>query len=784
MHRTQHRINQKPRYLLVFIVGLITAFFMFLPFLIYDKGYFLYCGDYNSQQIPFTVFSSDWLYNGMDSYSFGIDLGSSFINSFSYYTLGSPFAMAIMLFPSSLAPYLMSAMLCIKFATAALLGYVYVRRYFSVDGYAMCAAILYAFSGYAIYNVFFNNFVDIVALFPLLLYALDEYFYEDRKGLFAAAVAINFFNNYFFFTGQVVFLVIYFVAKLIAGEYRLTLRKFIFIAIETIIGVMMGAVLAIPAFISILDNPRSINQDFGFSLLLHTSSQQYAAILSSMFLPPDPPYLPNIFTDGVIKWTSMSAYLPVFSIAGVLTFFKATRRNSVKIVLAVCLVMALVPVLNSAFYALNANFYARWYYMPLLLMALATAKSLERYPTAFKRNILIVGIITLCYSVFGLVPEMVEEELTLGVVKTGPILWLTIGTTIFGLALGFCWIKFFRSSKFSLGFLMAFVCIFSALYGIIHLATGKIPQLENDSYYKAESYDMMDSAILSDDSDFFRVDTYNAYDNVASFWGLNGIQYFHSVVSPSILEFYPPLGVKRDVSSKPTWENYALRSLLSVKYLLVPNRENDTFKEDEELFGFVFHETIEEYTVYENELFLPMGLVFDKYITQENFDSTTESLRSNLLLRGILLDEEQINTHSDVMTPLDPLLLTNLSYPTMIDDVNNMHTAEFFIDTGDGFVADISLESEAMVLFTVPYDRGFTAFIDDKEVEIEQVNNGLMAVVVPAGDHKITFSYETPFLNLSILICIIGIFLFIAYILFDRIGQRGHDRTLLNDLKN
>ena len=27
--------------------------------------------------------------------------------------------------------------------------------------------------------------------------------------------------------------------------------------------------------------------------------------------------------------------------------------------------MALVPVLNSAFYALNSSYYARWYYMPI-----------------------------------------------------------------------------------------------------------------------------------------------------------------------------------------------------------------------------------------------------------------------------------------------------------------------------------------------------------------------------------------------------------------------------------
>ena len=34
---------------------------------------------------------------------------------------------------------------------------------------------------------------------------------------------------------------------------------------------------------------------------LYGRVQQYFAILASLFLPPDPTYLPNIFTDAVVK---------------------------------------------------------------------------------------------------------------------------------------------------------------------------------------------------------------------------------------------------------------------------------------------------------------------------------------------------------------------------------------------------------------------------------------------------------------------------------------------------
>ena len=40
-------------YLFTFLVCIITAAVLYTPFLIIDKGLFQYCGDFNSQQIPF-----------------------------------------------------------------------------------------------------------------------------------------------------------------------------------------------------------------------------------------------------------------------------------------------------------------------------------------------------------------------------------------------------------------------------------------------------------------------------------------------------------------------------------------------------------------------------------------------------------------------------------------------------------------------------------------------------------------------------------------------------------
>ena len=46
--------------------------------------------------------------------------------------------------------------------------------------------------------------------------------------------------------------------------------------------------------------------------------------------------------------------------------------------LIICFVTAFMPVLNAAFSMFNSAYYARWYYMPILIMCLMTAQVVER----------------------------------------------------------------------------------------------------------------------------------------------------------------------------------------------------------------------------------------------------------------------------------------------------------------------------------------------------------------------------------------------------------------------
>lgn len=222
----------------------------------------------------------------------------------------------------------MVPLLVLKFAAAGGGAYLYLRRYVQNQNYAVLGAVLYAFSGWGLYNIFFNHFIDVLALFPWMLWALDETIYNGRHGLFAFWVGINLLNNYFFFIGQVLFLVIYFLCKVSAGDLKLTPRLFGHLAFESVLGAALGFVILWPAVLSILQNPRTIDLSSGWGFLTYSKPQQYLAILLSWILPPDSPYMTSIWSEGIIKWTSMTAYLPLCSLAGAVAYWQTRQGDS------------------------------------------------------------------------------------------------------------------------------------------------------------------------------------------------------------------------------------------------------------------------------------------------------------------------------------------------------------------------------------------------------------------------------------------------------------------------
>lgn len=762
-------------------VGLcaLTAAIFFLPFYILDGGFFHYAGDFNSQQITFYRYMNgfvkgagypDSAFAGAphNTFSWATDLGSGVMNAYSFYLYGSPFFWLSVLLPQSWLPYMMVPLLVLKFGVAGGGAFLYLRRYVKNENYAVLGACLYALSGFAVYNVFFNHFVDVVALFPYLLWALDEAIYENRHGLFAFWVAVNLLNNYFFFVGQVIFLCIYFVCKLTAKDFRLTGRKFGHLLWESVLGVAMGCLLLFPAVLSLLQNPRTIDLSSGWGFLTYAKVQQYLAILLSWILPPDSPYLTSVWSEGVIKWTSMTAYLPLCSLAGAMAYWRSRKADSKKRIVAVCAACALVPVLNSAFYALNSSYYARWYYMPTLILAAMTVNALEDPDVDLDAPARGIGWIMLATLVFAVVP--VRDDTTgtwsFGVLKNPEQFFVVLGFGLLGLALYRYLCGIWRQDSRFAQRMTAAVLVFACVFSMVHIGIGKFGQWHTDSDLVEQDTNALQLKNDLPEGDY-RIDTYKIHDNIGMWLDKSCLQYFGSTAAPSILSFYPGLGVKRDVRSEPEITNYALRGLLSVEYLITTPEKRDSF-EDEADAGWTYLADVDGYTLYHNDNYVPMGFTYDYYVTKTTYEASVKTLRSNLLLRALVLEDEDVKAYGQYLTELPDAMLDDLHYDSYTQDCadRRAHSCSVFQMNNAGFHAEITLDKPNLVFFSVPYDDGFTAYVNGEKTDILRVDEGLMAVLCPAGTSSIDFVYQAAGLSASRVVTAVAIPVWVVYVAY------------------
>ena len=759
-------------------VGLcaLTAALFFLPFYIIDGGFFHYAGDFNSQQISFYRYMNGFIKGAgypdsaftsvHNTFSWATDLGSGVMNAYSFYLYGSPFFWFSLLFPQGWLPYLMVPLLVLKFAVAGGGAYLYLRRYVKNIDYAVLGACLYTFSGFTVYNVFFNHFVDVVALFPYLLWSLDEALYNDRRSWFAFWVAVNLVNNYFFFIGQVVFLAIYFICKLSTRDFRLTAKKFGLLAFESLLGAAMGSILLVPAVLSILQNPRTIDLSSGWGFLTYSKVQQYLAILVSWIMPPDSPYLTSIWSEGVIKWTSMSAYLPLCSLAGAVAYWKAKCGDSKKRIVGTCAVFALVPILNSAFYALNSSYYARWYYMPVLVLAAMTVNALEDHNTDLDSPARGISWLMIATVAFAVVPVQDSDtgSWSFGVLKNPGQYCAVLGFGLLGLLLyRYLCQKWRGDSRFAQR-MTAAVLAFAFLFSVVHIGIGKFGQWYTDSdLVKQDTNALLLKNDLSEGD--YRVDTYKIHDNIGMWLDKSCLQYFGSTAAPSILSFYPALGVKRDVRSEPEIANYALRGLLSVEYLITTPEKRESF-EDEADAGWTYLADVDGYALYHNDNYVPMGFTYDYYVTKATYEASVKTLRSNLLMRALVLEDEDVAQYGQYLTELPDAMLDDLHYDSYTQDCadRRAHSCSVFQMNNAGFHAEITLDKANLVFFSVPYDDGFTAYVNGEKADILQVDEGLMAVLCPAGASSIDFVYQADGLSASRVVTAVAIPVWVVYV--------------------
>lgn len=771
--------NTKEKYLLLFVVSFLGMMICFIPSMIANKGIFLYYGDFNSQQMMFYKHAQEMVKDGNLGWDWGTDLGSSFMTSYSFYLLGSPFFWLTTLFPKGVAVYLIPWLLALKTSVAAMSAYAYIRYFVESKWACFMGGLLYAFSGFQTYNVFFNHFHDATAVFPLLLLSLELLVNKNKKGPFALAVALCATISYFFFISDCVFLVIYFFIRCTDKNFKITFKKFGLIILEGVIGVMISCFIFLPSCLQVLGNYRVKEKLYGLDMVVYGENTRIPRIIQAFFMLSDMPARINLFGQAdKARWASLAGYLPMFSMAGVIAFIRTRKKQWETKAIAVFGIMACVPILNSAFVLFNASYYARWYYSPILIMCLMTAKVLDKDYDDLKKGFIPVTVIGLGFLAVGMLPTLDNEKPVYGKMAKYPELYYIqffvtiIMITMLAVLIYVIANKKINYKKTAAG-MTAVACVIcmasSVYYGV---AQGQ----DNSDYIKraingSDNINMekleKSSSNYNSSNSFYRIDTSPDVDNWCMFWNLSSMRCFHSVVSTSIMDFYTEIGQTRDVASRIDTRLYPLRSLFSVKYYF---NENDNAgkiptQTISGLEGFNYVDTQNGFDIYENENYIPMGFAYDNYISDEDMKKLTETEKTQALLKALVLTSDQAMKYKDYVSYGD---FSSLDYDETSYKLDcqsrKSESCDSFSYNSYGFDATINLSSPKLVFFSVPYDKGWSAQVNGKDVSVEKVDYGFMAVPCQQGKNTIHFTYRTYGLTAGQILTVVGIGSFAAYL--------------------
>ena len=81
---------------------------------------------------------------------------------------------------------------------------------------------------------------------------------------------------------------------------------------------------------------------------------------------------------------------------------------------------------------------------------------------------------------------------------------------------------------------------------------------------------------------------------------------------------------------------------------------------------------------------------------------------------------------------------------------------------GDTLSGKVTVTDDSVFVLSIPYDKGFTVYIDGKETDYYLANEAFIGFDITKGEHTVTLCYKAPLKTAGFAVSGIGIALFIC----------------------
>jgi Bacterial membrane protein YfhO len=204
----------------------------------------------------------------------------------------------------------------------------------------------------------------------------------------------------------------------------------------------------------------------------------------------------------------------------------------------------------------------------------------------------------------------------------------------------------------------------------------------------------------------------------------------YSLNAGSITRFVDKLGLPRAVPHanyvSPMTPRPLVLDLVGVRYVLTRKRSLDGST------GMEYLASAGDVDIYRNNAAHSFGTFYDRIGPEAEADALPVPERDALLLTQVIVENPAAvdarlaelrasGTHRDVSRRADIALVRD-----------------------DLLKGDVETPDASLLLLSMPFDIGWHAWLDDKDVDLFRADYGLTALLVPAGSHHLALSYSPP----------------------------------------
>ncbi len=750
----------------VLLTSFVIITLIILPVVLLNSGNLYLVGDYMSQQIPFIKESRRLLLSGKPFWSNNTFLGANFLGTYSFYNYASPFYWPLFVIPEKFIGIGLSITFIIRHMLAAVTAHIYLKRYVKTEHFAFIGALLYAFSSFTMDSTYYFHFIDVIAVFPLIPYLVDEVLEGRKKVLLSLTVLLSAMINYYFIVSTSVFFLIYLFFRVKFSEKNYTFKDALRCIIFYAVGGISSMFILLPSALSLLETHKATGS---FATVLTrglATIPQLIRILKGIVLPSEG-ILGSASGFALFAFNSNSAFIPFF---GALFLFIAVRKKSDKWyykLIKLLFILSVVPFGNGIFSLFTNMNYTRWWYGFVLMGILASIKILEEKPdekevrksakaitiiSAIVVGAPLLGRILCAYVIKNILPALsakfssfLSADTVESIVKSDFFKSLSFDDfrymIVFVIMTAATYLPLYFSLKKEWIFdakkvvpVVAVICVITYSLYLVN----EINVFEKDKIYRGGDVSSSEEVLYT-----HRTSYDYSFANYPAVINEPGITTFISFKSHSTAAFCDLVGYENTLhlNSKKFFDTPAIQSVLSIKNLTDKNG-NTT----------------------QAPYYTPFGFTYDYYVLSDSYEYTENKKENNSRIETMtyacFVDSETAEKIHGIVKPLDKKLDWKEARPES--------GAENFVLTSSGFTAVSDGEKERLVFFSIPHDNGWKAYINGKETEILTINGGLMGIIVPAGESCIEFEFTTPGLKIGIIISAISISALAIYYIIDK----------------